>query len=63
VAITKHGRPAAVMIAPEDLETLVETLAWLSDPDHGAEAAEATQAIEDGHTLSLAEVRAQLAMR
>jgi prevent-host-death family protein len=32
VVITKHGRPAAVMLSIEDLESLEETLAILSDP-------------------------------
>jgi antitoxin YefM len=33
VVITKHGRPAAVMLSLEDLESLEETLAILSDPE------------------------------
>jgi antitoxin YefM len=33
VTVTVHGRPAAVLIAPEDLDALEETLAILSDPD------------------------------
>jgi prevent-host-death family protein len=33
VVITKNGRPAAVLIAVEDLEALIETLEVLSDPD------------------------------
>lgn len=32
VTITKNGRPAAVLIAVEDLESLIETLEVLSDP-------------------------------
>jgi prevent-host-death family protein len=32
VVITKHGRPAAVVISVEDLEGLEETLDILSDP-------------------------------
>jgi antitoxin YefM len=32
VVITKHGRPAAVVISVEDLEGLEETLEILSDP-------------------------------
>jgi prevent-host-death family protein len=63
VTITKHGRPAAVLIAPEDLATLMETLAWLSDPNHTNDMAEAEEAIEQGRTLSLAHVREQLAAR
>lgn len=31
VVITKHGRPAAVVLSVEDLESLEETLAVLSD--------------------------------
>jgi len=33
VTITKNGRPAAVLIAPEDLDSLIETLEILSDPE------------------------------
>jgi antitoxin YefM len=32
VVITKHGRPAAVVLSIEDLEGLEETLELLSDP-------------------------------
>ena len=33
VVVTKHGRPAAVMLSIEDLESLEETLEILSQPD------------------------------
>lgn len=33
VTVTVHGRPSAVLIAPEDLASLEETLAILSDPE------------------------------
>lgn len=61
VTITRHGRPAATLIATEDLEILTETLAWLADPEHAAEMAESAEDIRHGRTLSLDEVRAQLA--
>ena len=32
VTITKHGRPAAVVISADDLDSLEETLRVLSDP-------------------------------
>jgi prevent-host-death family protein len=32
ITVTVHGRPSAVLIAPEDLASLEETLAILSDP-------------------------------
>jgi len=33
VTVTVHGRPSAVLLAPEDLERLEETIAVLSDND------------------------------
>lgn len=33
VTVTVHGTPSAVLVAPDDLESLEETLAVLSDPD------------------------------
>jgi antitoxin YefM len=33
VTITVHGRPAAVLISVDDLESLEETIAVLSDPE------------------------------
>lgn len=33
VTVTVHGTPSAVLVAPEDLDALEETLAVLSDPD------------------------------
>ena len=63
VVITRHGKPAAVLLSPADLESLTESLSWLADPHHRAEVDEAEADIAAGRTLSLAEVRAQLARR
>ena len=63
VVITRHGKPAALLISPDDLDSLQETLAWLSDPGHAAEMAEAAEDAASGRMLSLDEVRAQLAQR
>ena len=41
VTITKNGKPAAVLIAVDDLESLTETLAVLSDPEAMSAIAEA----------------------
>lgn len=60
VVITRHGKPAAVLISLEDLDSLQETLAWLSDPKHLTEMAEAEAEVSEGRMLSLDEVRAQL---
>ncbi len=32
IIVTRNGRPAAVLVSPDDLESLEETLAVLSDP-------------------------------
>jgi antitoxin YefM len=40
VTITKNGKPVAVLISVEDLESLTETLEILSDPDAMAAIAE-----------------------
>lgn len=63
VTITRHGRPAVVMLSVDDLEALQETLALLQDPHHLDEVAEADVDIADGRTVSLAEVREQLGRR
>lgn len=41
VTITKHGHPAAVLVSPEDLAALEETLDVLSDPGALADVREA----------------------
>jgi antitoxin YefM len=49
ITITKHGRPAAVLISADDLESLHETLYWLAKPDisDAIEAAEREYAAKD----------------
>ncbi|WP_342661620.1 type II toxin-antitoxin system Phd/YefM family antitoxin [Rhodococcus ruber] len=34
ITVAGHGQPSAVLVAPGDLESLEETIAILSDPDH-----------------------------
>ncbi|HWC41264.1 MAG TPA: type II toxin-antitoxin system Phd/YefM family antitoxin [Actinomycetota bacterium] len=53
VVITKHGRPAAVMLSLEDLESLEETLAILSDPELLAAVREADAEVAAGATTRL----------
>lgn len=42
---------------------LADSLGWLNDPDHVAEVDEAREAISQGRTLTIDEVRAQLTQR
>lgn len=44
VVVTRNGRPAAVLISPEDLESLEETLAVLGDSEAVADLVEAHEA-------------------
>ena len=53
VVITKHGRPAAVMLSLEDLESLEETLAILSDPELLAAIREADAEVAAGRTTPM----------
>lgn len=50
VVVTKHGRPAAVVISVDDLESLEETLAIMSDPAQMAAVREGDQDVADGRT-------------
>jgi antitoxin YefM len=64
VVVTRNGKPAAVLVSPEDLESLEETLAILSDPVAMEQIRESEQAIADGEPgTSLAELQVQLASR
>jgi prevent-host-death family protein len=56
VTITRHGRPAAVLIAVEDLEAIEETLFWQSQPDAHADVA-AGRAADTDELLDEASVR------
>jgi antitoxin YefM len=53
VVITKHGRPAVVMLSLEDLESLEETLAVLSDPELVVAIAEADAEVAAGRATRL----------
>jgi antitoxin YefM len=58
VVITKHGRPAAVMLSLEDLESLEETLAVLSDPELVAAIREGDAEVAAGGTTRLSKQEA-----
>lgn len=52
--MTVHGRPSAVLVAPEDLESLEEAFAILSDPDtmRRLSASEVELAASEGNSES-----------
>ncbi|MGI9646331.1 MAG: type II toxin-antitoxin system Phd/YefM family antitoxin [Ilumatobacteraceae bacterium] len=51
VVVTRNGRPAAVMISPEDLDSLEETLALLGDSDAVRALADAEAAVAAGDVV------------
>jgi len=62
IRITRHGRAAAVLISEEDLESLRETVYWLSQPGLRDDVSEARSAREDGSTLNAVDLRARLGL-
>ena len=62
VTITRHGRPAAVLMAAADLESLHETLFWLSQPEIRKDIAAARRDAEAGETTSAHDLRAEFGL-
>lgn len=58
VTITRHGREAAVLMAKSDLDSLHETIFWLSQPGVRDDVARARRELVEGQTVSAAELRA-----
>jgi prevent-host-death family protein len=51
VSVTRNGRPAAVILSPDDLAQLEETLEILGDADALADIREADAAYREGHVV------------
>lgn len=57
VTITRHGKPAAVLLSVDDLEALEETLYWQSQPGAREDIVKAREEAEAGTLMTEAEVR------
>ena len=63
VVLTRNGRPAAVIMSPEDLEALEDTLDLLSDPKALKEIGRAREEISRGRVVTAESLRAKFLRR
>ncbi|WP_416061835.1 type II toxin-antitoxin system Phd/YefM family antitoxin [Rhodococcus indonesiensis] len=59
ITITRHGKPAAVLMSADDLESLHETIYWLSRSGTAESVAVADREYAASRTASLDELRAE----
>ena len=57
IVLTRNGRPAAVLISPDDLDALEDTIELLADPDALREIERARKDIAQGKGIDLDELR------
>ena len=63
IVVTRNGRPAVVMISPDELTSLEDTLELLSDPEAMRELDEARRAATEGDYVTGDELRARFAAK
>ena len=63
VEITRHGHAVAVLISPDDLAALEETIDVLSSPEAMRQLAESREALAAGDVLDADELAARMAKR
>ena len=63
ITVTRNGRPVAVLISPEDLAALEDTLELLSDPAALTEIEQARREAATGEFLTADELRAKYLRR
>jgi antitoxin YefM len=59
IVLTRNGRPAAVLLSPDDLEALEDTLDLLSDPAASEEIRAARKDVAKGRGVTAEELRAK----
>lgn len=57
IQITRHGHPAAVIMSADHLESLHETLYWLSQPGIREDLTESSRDLAQGATASGEDLR------
>jgi prevent-host-death family protein len=62
VTITRNGRPVAVLVSPDDLEALEETLSILGDRRELHALSRGLADLDAGRTISLKNLKADLGL-
>ena len=62
VEITRNGRPAAVLMSPEEYEVIQETLEILGDPETLEDLRQSEVDVQAGRLHTLDEVRRELGL-
>jgi antitoxin YefM len=62
IVITRKGRPAAVVVSPEEWDAIEETLEVLQDEETLAALRESEEDVKAGRLFSLDEVRRELGL-
>lgn len=62
IHITRHGHPSAVLMSADDLESLQETIFWLSQPRIREDLEQAKRDIAEGNTVSGDELRREFGL-
>lgn len=62
IQITRHGHPSAVLMSADDLESLQETLHWLSQPGIREDLDQARRDIAAKNTVSGDDLRRQFGL-
>lgn len=62
IQITRHGHPSAVLMSADDLESLQETIHWLSQPGIREDLDQARRDIVEGITTSGADLRREFGL-
>ncbi len=62
VTITRNGRPVAVLVSPDDLEALEETLSILGDRRELSALGRGLADLDAGRTVSLKNLKADLGL-
>lgn len=63
ITVTRNGRPAAVIINPDELASLEDTLELLADPDAMTALRDAQAAVDAGDYVTADELRAKYPSR